>query len=94
MSVCQSCRKQRKQILSKRLQINLRFDNEPEHSRSCEEQSSRSSPLPSTVLCWLLRNLRDRWQAPIDSVKMLKLIGNLESRINQLEQELKELKQN
>lgn len=34
------------------------------------------------------------WQAPIDSVKMLKLIGNLESRINQLEQELKELKQN
>ena len=34
------------------------------------------------------------WQAPIDSVKMLKLIGNLESRINQLEKELKQLKQN
>ena len=33
-------------------------------------------------------------QAPIDSVKMLKLIRNLESRINQLEQELKQLKQN
>ncbi len=34
------------------------------------------------------------WQAPVDSVKMLKLISNLESRVHQLEQELKKLRQN
>jgi hypothetical protein len=28
------------------------------------------------------------WQAPVDSVKMLKLIGNLESRVKDLEREL------
>ena len=79
--------------MSKRLQINLRFDNEPELHEAVKHKAAE---LGTSINGFMLAAAKSAlgWQAPIDSVKMLKLIGNLESRINQLEQELKELKQN
>ncbi|VEP12886.1 hypothetical protein H1P_1700001 [Hyella patelloides LEGE 07179] len=79
--------------MSKRLQINLRFDNEPELH---EAVKNKAAELGTSINAFMLAAAKSAlgWQAPIDSVKMLKLIGNLESRVHQLEQELKKLRQN
>jgi hypothetical protein len=77
--------------LSKRLQINLRFDTEPELH---EALKNKAAELGTSINALMLAAAKSAlgWQAPIDSVKMLKLISNLESRVGDLERKLASLK--
>ena len=66
------------------MSIDLRFDNEPELH---EAVKNKAAELGTSINGFMLAAAKSAlgWQAPIDSVKMLKLIGNLESRVNQLD---------
>ena len=77
--------------MSKRLQVNLRFDNEPELH---EAVKNKAAELGTSMNAFMLAAAKSAlgWQAPVDSVKMLKLIGSLESRVNDLERELASLR--
>ncbi|WP_157134113.1 hypothetical protein WH8501_30940 (plasmid) [Crocosphaera watsonii WH 8501] len=76
-------------MANERIQLNIRMDNEPELYEKIKE---RASILNSSVNEFVINALSVAvgWSIPVDAVKMLEKINQLEKRVQKLEQQQRE----